>query len=290
TVLIGPYNDSAVVSGGLWPPDQNLGGAPELDVGPHGGGVFRSYLRFLLAGLPFGIQIDRARLVLAPMDGGTRPVALAADVVQEDWNEGSITWNQQPLTTWRTGVGTWQPSQTTPVTIDLTNAARTWYACGGASNEGVALSADISSGWVAFGSRKSASPPQLEVTFESTDSPLDCVAAQTPAGVSLAQPAAPAPASSGAQIGSINPVTLPTVPVTPTTTPCDPICFITGPAATSAPPQFVLTPAPQSQPVATAAPANNNGAASSTPQTIIVRVTVVIETPQPAPVRATGTP
>jgi len=131
----------------------------------------------------------------------SQPVNITADMVQEDWNEARVTWDQQPLTTDQVGAATWQPGQAGPLVIDLTEAARTWYACGGASNDGIQLSADLSGDWVVFGSRKSAYPPMLDVTYEATSIPLDCTAAPTASAPQ--PPSQPAPSTSGAQIGAV---------------------------------------------------------------------------------------
>lgn len=204
TVQIGAYNDASVVSGGMWSPDQNLGGWADLGVGPHGGGTFRSYLRFIVGGLPSGIQISSAILMLKPTDGGLNPVPIEAYYVQDDWGEGSITWNQQPLSTYRAGVGTWKPGSMDPFAIDVTSAVQQWYACGGTSNSGLELSADLASSWVDFGSRKSSVPPTLQVTYQTAVAPVNCSAPPT-ANVNLTAPQAAAPSTTGAQIGSINP-------------------------------------------------------------------------------------
>ena len=227
TVRIDAYNDASVVSGGLWTADTNLGGWTDLAVGAQQGGMFRSYLRFVLAGLPPGLQIDSAQLFLTPLQTGSQPVNITADVVQEDWNEASITWNQQPLTTWQAGAATWQPGQGGPFTIDLTQAARSWYACGGATNFGVELSADLSSDWVLFGSRKSAYTPVLQITYEATSAPLDCTAA--PASSGSQAPAQPAPSTSGAQLGSQTISTPVPIATNPGMSPCPTIfCLSRG--------------------------------------------------------------
>jgi hypothetical protein len=204
TVRIGPYNDASVVSSGMWGPDVNLGGWSQLAVGPRQGGTFRSYIRFLVAGFPSGLQINGARVLLQPIDGGPRPVQIEADVVQDDWNESTVTWNQQPLSTYRAGVATWQPGSTQPLAIDITTAVQQWYACGGTSNNGIELSSDLSPNWVDFDSRKSESPPVLEVTYQSSVAPANCAAPPT-SNQNLTAPQAPGSSTTGAQIGSVNP-------------------------------------------------------------------------------------
>jgi len=204
TVQLDAYNDASVVSSGMWSPDQNLGGWTDLAVGPHLGGTFRSYLRFYVAALPSGIQIDSASLILRPVSGGLSPVQVEADFVQDDWSEDTITWNAQPLSTFRTGVALWKPGSMDPMQMDVTPAVQEWYACGGSSNSGLELSADLASSWVDFGSRKSDSPPELQVTYETATTPPNCSAPPT-ANVNLAPPSALAPSTTGAQIGSFDP-------------------------------------------------------------------------------------
>ena len=204
TVQFTSYNDASVVSSGTWSADQNLGGWTDLAVGPHNGGIFRSYIRFYLAGLPSGIQIDSAALILRPVSGGLGPVPVEADFVQDAWTEDTITWNQQPLSTYRTGAATWRPGSMDPLAMDVTSAVQQWYACGTSSNAGLELASDLASSWVDFGSRKSDAPPQLQVTYETAASPPNCSAPPT-ASVNLAPPSALAPSTTGAQIGSFDP-------------------------------------------------------------------------------------
>jgi hypothetical protein len=204
TVQIAPYNDASVASGGLWTPDTNLGGWNMLATGPESGGYFRSYIRFLVGGLPAGMQIDSALLYLTPVQGGAKAVPVAADFVQDDWNESTITWNQQPLTTFTTGATTWQPGSSTPVNIDVTSAVQQWYACGGTSNNGLMLSADMAQDGVAFGSRKSDTPPVLQVTYQTASAPVNC-SAPPASNVNLAPPSSISPSTTGAQIGSFDP-------------------------------------------------------------------------------------
>jgi len=142
-------------------------------------------------------RVDSARLVLTPMGGGDQPVNLSAGVVQEDWDEGSITWNQQPLSTYEAATARWRPGQSAPVVLDLTDVARAWYACGGTSNNGILISADLASSWVAFGSRKSESPPVLDLVYEQSSSPVNCSAPPV-SGISLAPPQVSAPSTTGA--------------------------------------------------------------------------------------------
>jgi hypothetical protein len=175
-----------------------------LATGPQNGGYFRSYIRFLVGGLPPGMQIDSALLRLTPVQGGTHPVPVEADFVQDDWNESTITWNQQPLSTYRAGATTFQPGANNPVSIDVTTAAQQWYACGGTSNNGLLLSADLASDWVDFGSRKSDTPPVLQVTYQTATAPVNCSAPPT-SNVNLAPPQGVSSSTTGAQIGAFDP-------------------------------------------------------------------------------------
>ena len=204
TVQLGAYNDASVVSGGMWSADQNLGGWTDLAVGPRSGGMFRSYLRFYVAALPSGVQIDSAALILRPTSGGLAPVPVEADFVQDDWTEDTITWNQQPLATYRTGVAIWKPGSMDPLTMDVTPAVQQWYACGGGNNSGLELSSDLAQSWVDFGSRKSTAPPALQVTYETATTPPNC-SAPPAASVNLAPPSVLAPSTTGALIGSFDP-------------------------------------------------------------------------------------
>src|SRR5581483_4890386 len=148
TVRLTPYNDAAVASGGLWQPNQNLGGWSTLRVGPDAGGFFRSYVRFLTGGLPPGMQIDSALLILTATGGGSRAVPMEADYVLDPWDQSTINWNQQPLATYQAGTVTWQPNVDGPLSIDVTPAVQQWYACGGTANNGLLLSADLAPSYV----------------------------------------------------------------------------------------------------------------------------------------------
>lgn len=233
TIQMAPYNDAPVASGGPWSPDQNLGGQQTLAVGWHDGGDYRSFIRFNLANLPAGIQIDSAMLILTPLDGGGQPVPIAADVVQQGWNEGSITWNQEPLFTWQGGVGTWQPDAGGQLALDITGAVQTWYSCGDATNYGLVLASDLSlNSWVDFASRKSDTPPTLQLTYEQAMSPANCATAAEN-GVNLSSPSVIGPSSSGAALGSVNPnQTLNGLTIVPT--PCVVICAVAGANVNSA--------------------------------------------------------
>ncbi len=201
TVRLDPYNDASVDSGGMWSPSQNLGGWSMLRVGPDSGGTFRSYIRFLTGGLPPGMQIDSAILILNPAGGAGQAVPLEADYVLNPWDESSITWNQQPLSTYRAGTATWQPGTTGPLSIDVTSAAQQWYACGSSSNNGLLLSADLAPSYVDFDSRKSSSPPVLQITYQTAVAPVNC-AAPPSNNVNLTAPTGVSPSTSGAQIGA----------------------------------------------------------------------------------------
>lgn len=124
--------------------------------------------------------------------------------MQDDWSESTITWNQQPLSTYRAGVATWQPGSTQPLAIDITTAVQQWYACGGTSNNGIELTSDLAPNWVNFDSRKSDTPPVLEVTYQSSVAPANCAAPPT-SNVNLTSPQAPGSSTTGAQIGGVDP-------------------------------------------------------------------------------------
>jgi hypothetical protein len=218
TVRLTPYNDAAVVSGGLWPASQNLGGWSLLRVGPDGSSYFRSYVRFLVSGLPPGMQIDSAILILTPTGGSTQAVPLEADYVLDPWDQATINWNQQPLATYRTGIATWQPGSAGPLSIDVTPAVQQWYACGASANNGLLLSADLAPSYVDFDSSKTDSPPVLQVTYQTAVAPVNCAAPPT---ANLVSPTGVSPSTSGAQIGSqfigtpINPNPRPVAPNPP---------------------------------------------------------------------------
>lgn len=233
TIQMVPYNDAPVASGGPWSPDQNLGGLQTLAVGWHDGGDYRSFIRFNLANLPSGIQIDSAQLILTPLDGGSQPVPIAADVVQQGWNEASITWNQEPLFTWQGGVGTWQPDTSGQLSLDVTGAVQTWYSCGDSTNNGLVLASDLSlNSWVDFASRKSDTPPMLQLTYEPATTTMSCATASLN-GANLSSPAVIGPSSSGAALGSVNPnQTLNGLTIVPT--PCNVICTVAGATVNSA--------------------------------------------------------
>jgi hypothetical protein len=264
TVQIGAYNDAPVVSGGLWPPDTNLGGSSRLTMGPRSGGVFRSYLRFLVAGLPIGMQIDSALLVLTPIEGGAHAVPIEADFVQDDWSESTINWNQQPLSTFRTGAASWRPGSAATVNIDVTGATQQWYACGGTSNNGLLLSADFASDWVDFGSRKSDAPPVLQVTYQRATAPVNCAAPPT-SNVSLTPPQGISSSTTGAQIGGSDPNTTNNPNLLASGTPYGALSIprsstISGPATTIA--GNFLPPLPYSTPPLFGPPAIGSGQSS----------------------------
>ena len=150
------------------------------------------------------MQIDSALLLLKPVEGGRRPVPIEADYVQDDWNESTITWNQQPLSTFRTGSVTWQPGTMEPIALDVTQAVQLWYACGGTNNNGVVIAADLANGWVDFASRKSDTPPMLQVTYQRATAPVNC-SAPPASNVSLTPPQGISSSTTGANLGGANP-------------------------------------------------------------------------------------
>ncbi len=201
TVRLTPYTDASVASGGLWPSSQNLGGWSTLRVGPGGGGYFRSYVRFLMGGLPPGMQIDSALLILTASSGGLQPVPFEADYVLDPWDESTIAWDQQPLATYQAGIATWQPGDPGPLSIDVTPAVQQWYACGSSANNGLLLSADLAPNYVDFDSSKAASPPVLQITYQTAVAPVNCAAPPTN-NVNLTAPAGVNPSTNGAAIGA----------------------------------------------------------------------------------------
>lgn len=98
TQLLRPIDDSLVVSDASLA-DQNYGSDPQLVVWANYP-VFgaRSYLKFELSGIPDGEAVTFARLNLFQFLGGG--YASGVDVFRvsdDDWSEGTITWNDQPV-------------------------------------------------------------------------------------------------------------------------------------------------------------------------------------------------
>ena len=226
---LAPDNDASVASGGQWSADQNLGGLDHLMVGWNDGGVYRSYLLFNVSNLPANVQIDSAQLLLTPMNSDNQALTMVANVVQQQWDESSITWNAQPINTWQAGAANWNPNQGGQIAVDITPAVQNWYACGGSTNNGIELSADLSVGsYVAFASRKSSDPPILDIKYEPSNSPPTCAAPPPETGVSLSTPGVTGPSSSGSSLGSNNPNQINGALPTAVPTPCQIICVVSG--------------------------------------------------------------
>jgi len=92
-----PCTRDAYVS--LFNPDNNYGGAATISVG-HFGTVYdnrftRSFMYFDLSQLS-GRNVERARLVMSYGVHSPNPLDLRISRVTQNWNEGTITWNNQP--------------------------------------------------------------------------------------------------------------------------------------------------------------------------------------------------
>lgn len=80
-------------------PEENLGAEPELTVRSQAtGGDARSLVKFTLpTTLPAGCELESASLRLHA-DGGEAGRTLSAAPIVADWNEATVTWNNQPAT------------------------------------------------------------------------------------------------------------------------------------------------------------------------------------------------
>jgi len=103
-------------------PSTNLGNQNDLVVGSRAMGVYRAYLQFNLASIPDDAVILNAKLGLYYYYNVAASVetTIGAYIVQGNWNEGTITWNNQPV------VAT-APEYTYPVPGSPTNAFVYWY-------------------------------------------------------------------------------------------------------------------------------------------------------------------
>jgi calcineurin-like phosphoesterase family protein len=142
-------------------PDTNAGTSSELNVSGANNRSLDSYLRFSVNGVSGVIQ--DARLRVFSTNDGTRngPAAYATD---NSWSETGITWNNRPA---RTGGGldnkgsistnTWVEYNVTSL---VTGNGTFNFVLGGDSNDNVA-----------FSSREGSNPPQLVITFVTTNTP-----------------------------------------------------------------------------------------------------------------------
>jgi len=103
-------------------PSTNLGDQSDLVAGSRGMGVYRAYLQFNLASVPDDAVILNAKLGLYYYYNVASSVetTIGAYIVQGNWKENTITWDNQPV------VAT-TPEYTYPVPGSPTNAFVYWY-------------------------------------------------------------------------------------------------------------------------------------------------------------------
>jgi len=92
-----PSHDAVVYEGD---PERNFGSHAEIGINYRIGFRDRSFIMFDLTALPPGSTIVSATLNLYMYDAPNSSRTIACyEIVEEPWNELSITWNNQPLTT-----------------------------------------------------------------------------------------------------------------------------------------------------------------------------------------------
>lgn len=177
TLTLTPEADATIRKSAQWTPD---GSSAQLQVYPwEPGSTRRVLVRFSIAGIPPGAMVHSARMTLRANQtfGVTRTVG--AYRVTRPWLELGANWRNTGAQNWTTPGGDFIVGATDTQTIAWSGVFgdTTWsvatdvqmFVNGTASNEGWLLKdtqEDSSQAYWFFGSRESATPPQLEVTYD----------------------------------------------------------------------------------------------------------------------------
>jgi hypothetical protein len=154
-------------------PDSNLGDQDDLIAGDRAMGIYRAYLQFDLASIPDDAVILDARLGLYYYNSITPNTGeIGAYLVEESWNEGNITWNNQPAVSTTAEDDLSLSGSPTNVFVYwyIGDVVKGWWD-GSIPNYGVMLRETDEGGWYAwkyFRSSDSGSAsirPKLEVLY-----------------------------------------------------------------------------------------------------------------------------
>jgi len=163
-----PIADASVFSG---LPDSNRGSNRSLVVksSPSANYDQIAYLRFVLGSAP----ITSAKLRLHGRSTADTEATITVYGVNEDWNETSITWNNQP--TLGEAIGNLAVDSSDNYDIDVTSYVH------GKTNVGFALKNDVTDDeFTSFSAREGRYPPELILTYDKETPPVDTVDTPTP--------------------------------------------------------------------------------------------------------------
>ena len=128
------------------------------------------YIEFDLASIPMPSTINNATLRLyVSQAGGADNRSLVVQCVEEDWEENTITWNNQPGLIFE-GPATYNPVPLTPFVYhewDITEIVRAWTN-GTLANRGICIThadGETESFYRIFQSREGANKPILAIDF-----------------------------------------------------------------------------------------------------------------------------
>ncbi|MEZ4830407.1 MAG: DNRLRE domain-containing protein [Caldilineaceae bacterium] len=129
----------------------------------------RGYVAFDLSALPADATILDARLRMKPASfAGAPPISVSLGRVDEAWDEGSVTWDTQPMTT--TGGPSANVADLSWVSWDVKPLVEAWHA-NPANNHGFVLYT-MDAG-VDFHGKEDGPAPELLVRFEVQPDPQD---------------------------------------------------------------------------------------------------------------------
>jgi len=152
-------------------PNTNFGGALTLRISPISGQNLRSLVRFNITGIE---HVVSATMEIVALSFGGTPASRTYEVhrIAADWNEGNVTWNNQPAVENATLVSTvFDLSVGTPInhTYDVTDIVREWAS--GTPDYGVRIrdsAEDSGDTTTVYRSRQSVEDPMLIVVWRSS--------------------------------------------------------------------------------------------------------------------------
>lgn len=166
-VTIYPSDDSWVNQSSS---GSNYGSNNTMQLANQSGYLEYMYLKFSLATIPAGVNIDSATLYLymtADSRTGTSGTA-GTYVISADWAEGTITYSNKPADS-GSDILAWTFNAVGSYSGDLTDEVKNWYS-GAVNNYGVAIkiTSATAEGYWAFATSEAASnKPYLVVTYSS---------------------------------------------------------------------------------------------------------------------------
>ncbi len=149
-------------------PNKNYGSGKLMVVNSDAGGNRRVYLRFDLSAIPVNSTVQSATLSICVLTAPKTARAYETHRVTEDWNETSVTWNDQPVTEPASGSSTSIPTSPGCVTWSVETDVQAWVS-NSATNYGWRVNdgAENASKSVQtkFRTRENSSGPTLSVTY-----------------------------------------------------------------------------------------------------------------------------